>query len=147
MKKLILMLLISITTSTFAQETKIPDTTQITLTKFYNDVTQEIKDLATSLKVPAEHVWNILIKQQRVESITYISMLAFVFLTTLILVFLSTLAYKKEWEDMASALLIISVFIVIIEIIAFFFLIPHIITGFTNPEYGAIREITNLITK
>ena len=49
---------------------QIPDTAKLTLSKVYSDVKSGINGLAQSLKVPATHVYEIMIRQQIAQSIS-----------------------------------------------------------------------------
>ena len=128
------------------EEVSVPDTTAVTFTQFYNDVKEGITSLSIALKVPAEHVYDVLVKQQLVNSIVY----SLFFLGTIILTFVFINLYKigneEEWENTSVLVwfIIISVFLLIF-IIAFMANLSNIIQGFINPEYGAIKDIMSFI--
>lgn len=151
MKKVILTALLSLFICVvFAQKQQVvvPDTAQVTLTRVYNDVTQGIQGLAQALKAPTEKVWEILIKQQKVESIILVIVNSIILLITFIFVIWCIIVYKKdEWYSNDKAGLLI--YTIIISVMSIFFLfasINTIVTGFVNPEYGAIKEILNVIS-
>jgi len=113
--------------------------------KIYGDVKSVIADLAEGLQVGAEHVYAILVKQQVVESITYL-IIGFI---SIMLIYLSVKFGKTDWNEpngknVASITLgIVGAFSLLIT----FFLLPDIITGFVNPEYGAIKDILSAVGK
>lgn len=153
MKKLILTALLSLfICAVFAQEQVIiSDTTQVTLTKVYNDVTQGIQGLAQALKAPAEKVWEILVIQQKVNAITYTVLLTVGLIICIILLFTIKWLWKKaeddcDYQDGAILMTILTIIAIIAEIVCTVNFVPDIITGFVNPEYGAIKEILNVIS-
>lgn len=144
------------TISGFAKEVKVslPDTTKVTFTQVYNDVKEGITGLATALKEPAEHIYKLMVKQQFINSITYcmFPLLSIVF----IIVSVSFLKKSKWGEDdfgvkeeerfnRYASLSMITVALSIVLLIISFALTDDIITGFMNPEYGAIKEIMSFI--
>jgi len=154
MKKLILTALLSLFICVVhAQEQQIiiPDTTQVTLIKVYNDVTQGIQGLAQALKAPAEKVWEILVVQQKVNAITYTILLIIGLIVCIILLFTVRWLWKKaddeyDYQDIAILITILTIIAIIAEIICIVNFVPDTITGFINPEYGAIKEILNVIS-
>lgn len=149
MKKIIMLVVFAIfTISGFAKEIEVslPDTTSVTFTQVYNDVKEGITDLAIALKIPAEHVYGVLVKQQIINSITH-SLLP---LGALILICLFIILYrrgtKKEWEDNRDkAWSIITEIFLLIFIIASMAALSDVVQGFANPEYGAIKEIITFV--
>lgn len=136
------------TISGFAKEIEVslPDTTSVTFTQVYNDVKEGITDLAIALKIPAEHVYGVLVKQQIIKSITY----SFLPLGALILIFIFIKLYKKgnkeDWEDNQNmGWLIITGILTFIFIIASIMALSYIVQGFANPEYSAIKEIITFV--
>jgi ABC-type uncharacterized transport system permease subunit len=106
--------------------------------KYINEIESGIIALAVSLKQPAEHVYTILIKQQYVKSWTYI-------ILNLLLLVLSVIfwifALKNDFDD--EGYLVISLLSTASLIVCIACTITPIITGFLNPEYGAIKTIIN----
>ena len=136
------------TISGFAKEIEVslPDTTSVTFTQVYNDVKEGITDLAIALKIPAEHVYGVLVKQQIINSIIH----SLFPLGALILICLFIILYrrgtKKEWEDNKDkAWSIITGIFLLIFIIASIAALSYIVQGFANPEYGAIKEIITFV--
>lgn len=103
-----------------------------------------VKELANALKVPAEHVYTVLVKQAVVVSITWI-------ITFIILIIISILCIKTiskygiqnndyEIDQRGMAGMIIGIFTGIGVIICFTN-IDIMVGGLLNPEYYAIQEI------
>lgn len=121
----------------------IPDTTSVTFTKVYKDVKGAIEGLASGLKVGATHVYLVLVKQQYINAWIWIILGGvgiILAITGVILLF-----GKEEIDDMRG----IPGIILGILGLAFFFIcicnLDAIITGFANPEYGALKEIIKLV--
>lgn len=120
--------------------------------QIYSDIKGVVVGLADALKVGSEHVYKILVKQQIVNSVIYIILLLF----GLYFIYNFIKAYKdkdEEWEyDSAtpSGISIVRILQIIVGGIMFFVGIINIdviITGFINPEYGAIEKILNILKK
>lgn len=150
MKKIIGFLLVAalFSTNLFGQDSikiPIPDSTKLTVGKVYTDVKAGIEGLAKGLKVGAEAVFAILVKQQIVYAITYCILL--------IAVIISWICYKKFWKyadenDWSEGHFIIVVVWTLINFagtIAVICTIGDIVTGFINPQYGAIKDIFEFI--
>ena len=120
----------------------------------YSDLKDGISALAQSLKVGAEHVYKVIVKQQIVE--------AFTFLLLLIVSIISTIICYKQWgkivikrgnySDTIEEIrpLIFTIVFGVIAIVTFFVFILNIdamIMGFFNPEYGAMKDIINFVQK
>lgn len=114
----------------------------------YTDIKTNIGALASALKVGAEHVYYVLVKQQVVNSIVWLIVAIIV-----IFGFRGMLKYttwcreNKIDEDNVGhtfGLLFGWVFTVIAVGIVIFH-IDVIVTGFVNPEYGAIMDIVNFV--
>lgn len=172
MKKSIILLIFSIfiTTTIFSQEIVDAKKTEISsdvvdvVNTVFDKTTEAITQLASALKVPAEHVYTILIKQQLVQSLS--SLLGSIFVILLGL-FIVKFTYKDlnnkntqwrlkndrsddynhwnlddgGWIFLVSLGFTISVVGIIILCASF----NNIITGFINPEYGAIKDIMNFL--
>lgn len=120
--------------------------TSSTFKNMYSDVKAGIVGLATGLKVGVEHVYKILVLQQVVKSITWVVII----LVLIGLSFLFVKIYKHakaEWGDGVAFFfftafggcgLLAGYIIVMCNLTA-------IITGFVNPEYGAIQDIVNFV--
>jgi hypothetical protein len=124
--------------------------TSSTFKAMYSDFKYGITALAASLKVGAEHVYEVLVKQQIVYSIIWTIVLI------IGIVFISIWLYrykddKEEWTDGdATALGVfrtMQVFLGILLFIIGIMNIDTIITGFINPEYGALKDVIDMVQK
>jgi hypothetical protein len=115
----------------------------------YNDLKGGVAAIAESLKIGAEHVFIVLVKQQVVNAIVYLVL-------ALIGIILAFAAYR-QWGlikynakgDLVEVRPV--VFTVIFGVLSFILLIitifniDTIIMGFVNPEYGAIQDIIKFV--
>ena len=115
----------------------------------YNDIKETINTMAEGLGVAAEHVYTVMVTQQYVTSITWL-------LVTFIGAILGFISYKltvKGFDagahnDEGGLYLGISIILGIVGglmIIMGIFHVNTIVTGFVNPEYGAMKEIVRFI--
>lgn len=154
-------------TQAVQEVTEIPDSAQLTFSKVYQDVKTGISALASSLKVGADHVYGVLVKQQMVYAFTYIA-------TIILLIIVSLIGYKEaksiykshretgeqvvgkdrmaDWDldDSPRGILSVAVSILTIgcaiaSIIVFCVQIDTIMMGIINPEYGAIKDIISIV--
>lgn len=106
--------------------------------------------LAAGLKVGAEHVYQVLVKQQIVKSIIWllIAIISGFFVGNWFK------AYKnktEEWTDNYEDVTFIGVVrglqicLGLVLLVASIINIDVIVTGLINPEYGAIKEIINFV--
>lgn len=123
------------------------------VTTIYKDTKDALQGLAKALGVAAEHVYEILVRQQVVISITYlvIGLIAFT-----LLIWGGKLFMKIKWAESGNDLVqkgsgyytfFTTIFLVIgiIGLGITLFNIGTIITGFVNPEYGAIKAVMDMI--
>lgn len=113
----------------------------------YGDIKQYIDELAQSLGVAAEHVYELLVRQQISDGIVTI------IATTLIWVVLATAFYKAvKRDDFYESKVTVTFIIGVASGVGIFFAL--IIGSFEsiaavkqliNPEYYAIREIMDVI--
>lgn len=146
-------------------ESVLPDSTQLTFKEVYNDIKIGLSGLAAGLKVGSEKVYEILVTQQYINGLMFVSILLFGLILFIywISCFYSKHRYKiknkynretgqdenyidkTEWNDAhitkTTLLGIISCILLIIGLLYF----DVILTGFLNPEYGAIKEILTFI--
>lgn len=132
------------------------DTSKISK-QIYTDVKAGIAGLATGLKVSAEKVWDILVLQQLVYSITAL-------LFSIILAIISNTLISRGWKLWQKAkeesryeadfddgiwggMIGLGILILIVGVIFTGFNLSSLITGFINPEYGAIQDIVSFINK
>jgi membrane protease YdiL (CAAX protease family) len=159
MKRIIFALtFICLTLVTYSQDSiPLPDSSQVTFTKVYNDVKSGVAGLASALKVGATHVYSVLVKQQLVYAITYLILTLVLLISSIICITIFTRNYKKamrseRWEYTSlddsfdlGGMLTISIVLSLITILVMIFNMEQIVMGFVNPEYGAIKEILDFI--
>lgn len=105
----------------------------------YSDLKTGLMALGSSLKVGAEHVYGVIVKQQIVKAITWLIIdLLFIGFTIILWIMWSKDSDKDEWWAVPVIMNIISLFI-------FFFTIDIIIGGFVNPEYGAMKDVVEFV--
>lgn len=135
----------------------------------YNDVKSGIAGLATALKVTAEHVYIVLCKQQIVKAVSDLLLVIILLTLSYILYNQSRKTYKAhliqcgykddgtgkgnyniDLDDSAKG--VTSVVIgagcavaLLVGIIIFCNTYNEIITGFINPEYGAMKDIMGFV--
>lgn len=167
MRKLLFLSLILLSFSVFAEDSTlkaIEDTSQVTFSKVYNDVKVGINAVASALKVGAEHVYEVLVKQQVVNAISELLLVIILFIVIIVGYRLTRVTYKahlKEYEDRSgsknadlgdTAKGPVTVILGIITGVCFIFALANllvcynsIVTGFVNPEYFALKEIMSWI--
>lgn len=103
--------------------------------------------IAEKIGVASEFVWKALIKQQYVESITNVIVYGVLLAVILALILASVWLYKIDSGSNTAAQLpiVLSVLVVVIFTIFFCSTITETVTGFVNPEYGALQEIGDAI--
>lgn len=120
--------------------------TSSTFKEVYRDFKGAIEGMAQSLKVGAAHVYKVLVRQQVVKSIS----LVIGILALLIPGIWSTKFFWNKLDDDDGYFLgfiFLGVLPLIISVVVFGYNITNIVTGFVNPEYGAINEIMSHISK
>jgi len=178
MKKIIILLTLIISTNfAFAQNndakaskdsgilftsspvTVINDSAKSTFEIVYTDFKDAIKSIAANLKVGAEHVYKVLIRQQIVKSISYIlGTIAGIILLSIGIKFLNWINNDfKDWkknrksdymDDYFHWKIILGIVFTLVGFVCIIIGIANfdvIFTGLINPEYGAIEDITKFI--
>lgn len=118
------------------------DSTKLTVEKVYSEVKAGVVGMAKALKAPAEHVYQIMCKQQLVNSIVILML----FVIGVIFLFIGIVLGNHEqadWDE-ASLYTVGCVFSLLISFVLVIFSLAQMgdcITGFVNPEYGAIKDI------
>lgn len=117
--------------------------------KIYTDVKEGIGDLSSSLKVGAEHVYTVLVKQQIVNAI--VDLMWVLILIACIIMFSRNIgpAFKEDKYDVGPA----GLKCIMSAVIGLLFFMGLLITnsfnemvmGFINPEYGAIKDIIDIV--
>lgn len=144
---------------------------KVTAGEVYKDVKSALGQLAAGLKVGAEHVYSILVKQQFVKSIYYSSfwilcISCFIYLARILylgdslherdylknrgksyeeLVKIKTTGWGEEYNyEIRAAIAVVAGLILLIPSVAY---TDDMLTGFFNPEYGAIQEVINMVKR
>ena len=110
--------------------------------------------LAKSLKTPVEHIYKVLVTQQVVKASIFI--IADILLIVLSIIFSiwfgKTVNYyskqKDDWSDYEGPCIILCATTIVCIIAAVgctFGSLSTVVTGFINPEYGAIMDILQFI--
>lgn len=125
-------------------------TKEITTREIYDDVKIALTQLAEGLQVGSEHVYGVLVKQQVVEAWAWVGMgiMSVMFLIVFAIIINRLINKQKTGDDSNDFLIGFSIIASIILAVVAFTSIVHIdtiLTGFINPEYGAIKEILDLI--
>lgn len=142
MKKLIILCLsIMLSVQVVAQVKQ--DSTKLTVKEVYNDAKQVIAQLAKALQIGTEHVYEVVVKQQLVHSITWL-IIYLVGFTSIYLSLKKTVNLVQEDDDWINLLIPLSI-VALVFMVTFVWTIDDVVTGFVNPEYGALRTIMNLI--
>ena len=132
------------TVDTTSKSTIVTDST-LTFLKVYEDIKSDVIGLANVLKMPAEHVYRVMVKQQVIDALSGTLFIVIM----LILLFLSIRYLKAcnnnpDIKDISGPV----VLLIIVSIITFTVLMvagSTVLTGFFNPEYGAMRDIVNFV--
>lgn len=125
------------------------DSTKVTFTQVYQDVKEGLSALGEALKVGAEHVYQVLITQQYVKSISLL-ILNVVLISVTIFVAINTPKWykkgmKQDQYEPWGMLYIIPSILAIASIVTLCSTVQVIVTGFVNPEYGAMKEIMEFV--
>lgn len=119
----------------------------------YDKTTEAVKQLAEALTVPAEHVYKVLVYQQKVISISYLIFYIFTILLTVFYYKYTLWTIKKnekgrnKYDYSNGEQEVLTIVLTIFNLICWVLLfctIDTTISGLTNPEYGAIKEIMSL---
>ena len=116
--------------------------------QLYTDLKSGLVGIAGALKVGAEHVYEILVRQQIVNSITWvlIGIVPLLFLLIFGKVMWKWAAENADKSDGFSIFIgfVFYCFTIIPSIICMFHL-DTIVTGFINPEFGALEQIMDWV--
>jgi hypothetical protein len=159
MKKIIAFIIfLFASTICFAQDTAFSkqDTSKVTFTKVYNDVKTSLNTIGSALKVGSEHVYKVLIRQQEISAtvdlifLIIFSIGLFVCLKLIFKILRKLDKPNKDLSDLTAGeqgMFIVSIIIGVISLLLIVICLccnlTDIITGFFNPEYGALKEILN----
>ena len=111
-------------------------------------IAEVLQELAKQLGTTVQHMWPIFVAQQRIEGITYISMIA---LSYLILFFTARYSRKGKWEscDSLTKYGVVGVCTIICGAATTAILlmsVPTIVTKLMNPEYSALQSLMGMVT-
>ena len=160
MKKLFLLSILIFTFAvgsaqdSLAVKSVIPPIVADQVNQVVDNVSNKVVALAEALKVPAEKVFVVMVKQQFISALSESLVLGIFFI--LFLLSILTLFnknshdynYHGEFRDLNARgyiTVILSVIFGLILTINLFTSSDAILTGFFNPEYGAIQDIIEMI--
>lgn len=173
MKKIIFILMLLFSTTVFSQpidSMKVAEIKQYVtdgkaeklIDKYLGEFKALVVSIAESLKQPVEHVYDVLIAQQKVQSYSLIIGIITLFALGIILLVITILSYRRENllymrahnikiyqrnYDLDDGWwiggVITSLVLIGASIIWGLADANRIITGFINPEYGAIKTIVD----
>jgi hypothetical protein len=118
--------------------------------RIYGDLKDGVLAIGQSLKVGAEHVYAVLVRQQVVNSVVYLLLGIFALI-------LGILSYKQwgliQYDSRLDEVIEVRplVFTVafgltsLVLSIMFFVNLDLVVMGFANPEYGAIQDVINFV--
>lgn len=145
-KLLILLIFLFIGMDSFSQDKK--DTTSVTAREVYNDAKSVLKSLGEALKVGSEHVYEVLVRQQITNSVTNVigMILGLIFSYSLYKFANDKKDPNDDWDDTIYIIpLVMSIIIFACVFIGGSIVMQETVMGFVNPEYGAIKQILDLI--
>jgi hypothetical protein len=120
--------------------------------KYGGKLEATVISIAQTLKQPTEHVYEVLVKQQVVKSIQALIIIVAWLLFTFLTIFFAT--GVADWDDFeakkdrmaasgglfAMSLILFFVFTIVLLVQGS---LNNVVTGFVNPEYGAMNDIVN----
>ena len=110
---------------------------------------QLLEKLADKLGTTSQYLWNILIKQAKIDAtIQLIEMIFFIFVGFGLYKLHKSLSNENNsnnYEDNSvfGALMVTSFIIYVFVMVIFIFFIDNIINGYFNPEYWALHTLLN----
>ena len=161
-KSILIVMFLMVIGFTYAQESKevsISETERI-IDKYLDKTSDALESLATVLKIPTDHVYKILVRQQVIKSISILVSLILGLSISLLSIKFAYVDYNRknmmhnkkydneddykyyDLDDSWWILVIISGGIIAVGCILGLIGASHtIISGIINPEYGAMQEI------
>jgi len=118
---------------------------EITKEQIYQDAKKALSQIGKALAVGGEHVYKVLVKQQVVRSITWTIVSTGFFILVLITWAPWWWFNKDKFNEYMNEMFGLPMIASIVFIIVFCFSVNTIVSGFVNPEYGAIKEILNVM--
>lgn len=120
--------------------------------QLYTDVKAGIAGLATGLKVSAEHVWDIIVRQQLVYSICISFCIIITIFSWFHFYYRIKIGIENKWGnpgmgDLTSYhfLAIVTFLLAISGTCVSTINFNTMVTGYINPEYGAIQTIIEVV--
>ena len=139
----------------------IPDSSALTFKEVYSDIKSGLGALGSALKVGSEHVYEVLVKQQFANSITSLSLIIISLIVLTILIKQGSKNLKihsdlgkneRYWHiddsrfgTIGSILFVFAGLLGILIMVGICANFNNLVTGFVNPEYGAIKEVLKVI--
>tara|TARA_R110002020_G_scaffold241717_4_gene454956 strand:+ start:123 stop:509 length:387 start_codon:yes stop_codon:yes gene_type:complete len=126
------------------------DSTKVMIGTMYQDIKGAVASIAEGLSIGAEHVYTVLVRQQVVTSIV-MSIVLIIGSMGFVLILNALAKSAKEdaryWHKEMSVIHVILLLCTFIVMFVGLINLDTIITGFVNPEYGAMHEIIDMIKK
>lgn len=146
MKKFLFILMMAFTVPVFANnDSTVINENERLIDKYSEKVYSAMEQLAEQLKVPAQHVYGVLVKQAVVEAwtILIVAVIGIILLSIFGPKFVKSLLKDDEVRGVLSMIISsLGLIMLTISIIN----LNTIVGGFLNPEYYALKEILNLIS-
>jgi len=101
--------------------------------------TEKLEELAKSLKVPAEHVYKVLVKTQVIKGYTWL-VINILFILIVIGLWIALIRDEKNQDEWWG----VPIAATVLFFISLYFTLNIITAGIFNPEYGALKEIMSL---
>lgn len=160
LKKTLLVAIGVIALTLFSNIVFAQDSTRVNPSVVYNDIKhtigvnapkieQAVTSLAKSLKVTADNVWDILVKQQKVWSICILIDCVITIFSWIHFYYRLNIVQKNTDHTCPDSLVVACVITGIIAItgsIVGGIYFQQMLTGFLNPEYGAMQTIAEVAT-
>ena len=104
----------------------------------------KIVELSKELKVPAKHVYSVVIKQQTINSVAWLFI--YLILAILAFIFFKLRSIENKKDKYSDAIEIYQIFAIIMSavlLIIILFTFHVVARGLFNPEFGALKTIAN----
>jgi hypothetical protein len=125
------------------------DSTKVTWSQVYQDFKGALSGAADALKTGSEHVYEVLVRQQVVNSISLLIVILLLATSSYFAFkFVNRESIKDSLEDVEPGAVFAVLGTVGLILGTIVFTAVHatsIVTGFVNPEYGAIQDILKFI--
>ena len=110
-------------------------------------MTEVLEQIAIKLGVTADHLWGVLIAQQRIDAGIHIafSCLSVINLLAFIAMFRWAIRTDTIDHDLWGPMLLVWGTLTVVFCIAFFVCVCAAITEIANPEYAALKGLLNMM--